>query len=468
MAYVRERGNQLLIVHGERNAETRAVEQRVLFTIYSRAEAAAIAGVSNADDAHRFRSLMDHQYPDLRFDWKRISREISRRIKSLPENRPERTTDPGLEFREALCGFVRQLHRVDPQDLDTSVEVLERNRADLEYVADLIRWRLDVPRREPNEFTRDDQFHWRYFLHGAGVPPEAEESLAHKYESGEHAKAKTLAQLLIDTYGSYAEGHNYLGLIALCSGDLAEAEIQFRRTMEVGRAAFAAKIRRSSWWRDHATRPYMRGMRNLVNTLIRAGRWDDAEQLARRLADECADADSADCYRAVISLSTGRYGDAQERASRLLGVWPSQGFIVALAAAERSAMPEALEAFLHAAIHQPMNAQLLIRGRVPPGLKDAALGEARAGDQIELLHDYLRRRRRVLRRVFEPILDDPRVAALLHEAADVERRWSAQRGSQDDRKLFDRMTAMRKPEYAAMKAREWADIVSTRAIGALH
>ncbi len=37
MAYVRQRGNQLAIVHGVRDPETKKVEQQILFTIYSSA-----------------------------------------------------------------------------------------------------------------------------------------------------------------------------------------------------------------------------------------------------------------------------------------------------------------------------------------------------------------------------------------------------------------------------------------------
>lgn len=39
MAYVRARGDQLTIVQGEREPETGKVEQRILFTLYSKAEA---------------------------------------------------------------------------------------------------------------------------------------------------------------------------------------------------------------------------------------------------------------------------------------------------------------------------------------------------------------------------------------------------------------------------------------------
>ncbi|MEI8258894.1 MAG: hypothetical protein WCJ30_24765 [Deltaproteobacteria bacterium] len=469
MPYVRQRGNQILIVHGERDPKTRAVEQRVLYAIRTRDEAEAIGGAAEDDIAHRFRSLLEHHHPDLRFDWKRLGREIGRYAKALPEQSSDQGLDPATEFRSSLCSFVRQLHRTDPQDLDTSVQVIERNRADLEYVCSLIRWRLDVPRSEPDQFSKDDAFHWRYFLHGSGVPPEAEEEVAELFEKGDSEKAAALARLLIDSYEGYAEGHNYLGLLALRRGDLKDAESEFRRTMTVARATLPAKVRRTSWWRDLATRPYMRGLRNLTLSLMLAGRWDDAARCARQLEDECADVDAASVFLATISLSTGRHGDALERASRLRVLWPEEGFVAAFAAAELSRWPEALELFLHAAIHRPHTAQRLVRGKVQPAMRDVAtIDDARAGRDADKLDEYLRRRRRALRRGFEPILDDPRVIALLRESADVERGWSTQRGASADRRFFERMNAMRKPEFAAGKAREWADLVATSAKGTVH
>src|SRR5690606_11212839 len=70
MAYVRSRGNQLLIVRGERAPGTKNVQQRILATIYSRPEARAILGRgADGDAARRFRSLLEHRHAGVRFDW---------------------------------------------------------------------------------------------------------------------------------------------------------------------------------------------------------------------------------------------------------------------------------------------------------------------------------------------------------------------------------------------------------------
>ena len=46
MPYVRKHGSQIAIVHGERDPETSQVQQRVLFTLYSRPEADAALGAA--------------------------------------------------------------------------------------------------------------------------------------------------------------------------------------------------------------------------------------------------------------------------------------------------------------------------------------------------------------------------------------------------------------------------------------
>ncbi len=58
MAYVRQRGNQIAIVHGERDTEGGKVQQRILFTIYSKAEALKITGRKDKASARYFQDLL--------------------------------------------------------------------------------------------------------------------------------------------------------------------------------------------------------------------------------------------------------------------------------------------------------------------------------------------------------------------------------------------------------------------------
>jgi hypothetical protein len=68
MPYVRKRGKQIAIVHGERDPETGKVQQRILFTIYSKAEALRIIGRKDKSNARYFQDLLAHEYSGIRFD----------------------------------------------------------------------------------------------------------------------------------------------------------------------------------------------------------------------------------------------------------------------------------------------------------------------------------------------------------------------------------------------------------------
>ena len=114
MAYVRQRGKQLAIVQGRRNPETQKVEQQILFTIYSRAEARALLGRDGENGRYRFESLMRHQYPELRFDWKKIRAAVSDHLDALPETYEYKADRLQGQFRTDLCALTRQLALADP------------------------------------------------------------------------------------------------------------------------------------------------------------------------------------------------------------------------------------------------------------------------------------------------------------------------------------------------------------------
>ena len=128
MPYVRLRGNQVLIVHGEREKSQRTgrVEQRTLFTLYSQAEAREAVG----GGAGRFEHLIESAHPDLRFDWKQIRREITRLVPNLPETYDYDEARQRGRFRQALCDFARELMLTDAQRLVSSARLVEESRTD--------------------------------------------------------------------------------------------------------------------------------------------------------------------------------------------------------------------------------------------------------------------------------------------------------------------------------------------------
>ncbi len=300
MAYVRKRGKQLVIVQGERDPDGGKVRQQILFTIYSKAEALQILGRGNGGRSGQFRYLLEHQYPDIPFNWKKLGNAIADNVDILPDLYEYKGTRVSSQFRQDLCAFARQLMLADPQNLLSASDLIKESRIELEYLVDLINWRLKLREQESSDWNKDNPFYWRFTLQGAGVPPDIEETVAGFYQRGEHEKAEVLFRLLIDCFDGYAEGYNYLGLIALGDERLDEAAGHFRKTMELGRKLFPKRIARKDYWRDLRTRPYMRGLRNLTLTMNRAGRYEEALDLCERLEKECADEMTTAAYRAAV------------------------------------------------------------------------------------------------------------------------------------------------------------------------
>lgn len=244
MSCIRTRGNQLALVHGEREPGTGKVQQRILFTIYSKPEALEAVGKGSSGGEARFQHLLQGEFPDLSFN------------------------------------------------------------AKLEYLAELVAFRLRVRDQQANEWNEDNAFYWRYTLQGRDAPPDTEEHAEDCFERGEYAKAEAIFRLLTECYPGYVEGYNYLGLIAYHQHKLDQAAVHFHKTVELGRKLFAARIARKWYWRDHKTRPYMRGLCNLTMTLNERGRYQEALQLCDRLRDECADEVEAADFQAAIFLNT--------------------------------------------------------------------------------------------------------------------------------------------------------------------
>ena len=169
-------------------------------------------------NGHRFQGMLESRHPQVRFDWKEIRQGIEANMATLPDLYDYRTTASRGRFHEDLARFTKQLILTDPQHLISSAELLSEHRQELEYLRELIDWRLKAPAKEPNQWNGDNAFYWRFAARDTRVPPDIEEQAAGYYERGEYARAKAAFKLLTDTFEDYAEGHNYLGLIAVERG----------------------------------------------------------------------------------------------------------------------------------------------------------------------------------------------------------------------------------------------------------
>ena len=173
MAYVRTKGNQLAVVHGVRDPETRKVEQKTLFTIYSKAEALAAVGSSS----HYFQDILEEQNPGVRFDWNKVAGGIRDNLHHLPDLYSYKKARLQDGFRTALVGFSRELMLADPQSLSSSARLLQDNRHELEYLRDLIEWRLKLCSEEPDDFNKDNPVYWGAMSRRREVGPEEHERL---------------------------------------------------------------------------------------------------------------------------------------------------------------------------------------------------------------------------------------------------------------------------------------------------
>lgn len=454
MAYVRQRGNQLAIVHGERDPETGKVDQRILFTLYSKAEAREALGQRNGHGGARLRSLLEDQYPDIRFNWKKIAHAISAELTVLPDLYEYKGARLHDRFRKDLCGFTRQLILADPQDLMSAAELIQKNREELQYLVDLIQWRLKLCDQKENKWNTDKPFYWRSTLRGSDVPPGSEEVAIGFYERGEYDRAEAVFRLFVDCFEGYAEGYNYLGLIALERERFDEAISHFEKTIKLGRRKFPKRIARNRYWNDIATRPYMRGLMNLAKALNRATRYDEALTVCDRLDRECDDKINANAYRASIYLNRQRWQMAAEAAHSGYLIHPSESLVRAFALFELGQEEEAIVSFLHGAMNHPRAARTLIGIRMKtPKSSDEYQDHNTGVHLVRALHGYLATQSPSSKRFFLKIASHPRVAQLTRETEEVVQRWHEQHRT-DEREAFDRMQEIRAFQFACDEAKK--------------
>jgi tetratricopeptide (TPR) repeat protein len=449
MAYVRHRGNQLAIVHGERDPESGKVEQQVLFTLFSKAEALAALGKSGESNPRYFQMLLEDEYPNLKFNWKAIYSAISASLEHLPDLYEYRRVRIQDTFRKDLCAFLRQLASADPQSLHSAALLLQENRQELEFLIDLIQWRLETCDQEKDELNTDTPFYWRFVFQKGEVPPDLEEQAAELYEKGEYKRAFSVFRLLTEAFKDYAEGYNYLGLICLRTGDLKGAISYFEKTVEVGRRLFPKRIKKERYWNDLSTRPYMRGLRNLTLTLNRAARFDEALKGCERLEKECGDFFSAAAHRASIYLNTRRWREALEFSRKLHESSPAESFTAAFASFELGELSSARAFFLHGLLNLPISGHMLIGEKYPKPKSSEEIEDYNNGiETLGALSCYIRSQNRKAKLFFRELIRHSKVIALQQERVEVTRKWREDR-SNTDRKAFGRMIEMQRPEFAS-------------------
>lgn len=443
MAYVRQRGRQVLIVHGVRDPETRAVEQRILCTLYTREEAFDALGRRDPGTAESFRVLMEQHHPDLTFSWKRIRAAIARLLPVLPAG--DAKGAPSTDFRDALGSFTRELAAAVGGESPEAAEEAVRHRASLRALRELLDVAIAMEASEDAQVARP---RWSFASRAREVPMEVEERWSDAYDAVEDARAEAGFTLLTQAFAGYAEGHNYLGLIALRRDRPADAVAHFERTIEVARAQLPKRIAKDRWWSDHATRPYMRGLRNLALALNHAGRPADALAVCDRLETECHDRGSAEAHRATAFLLLGRWAKALAAARYNHQLSPSQSLLMAFAEYELGRTDEADARLLHATLNAPHTVAVVLGVRMAtPSEGEEARGHNHGVTLLDTLRGYLVKRGAAARKHLAARFRSELFTRLRDELAAVERRWRDSR-SAEDRSDFERMQVMKSPAFA--------------------
>ena len=414
MAYLRQKGNQLAIVHGVRDSETRKVEQRTLFTFYSKAEALAALGRSEAGKGINFRGLVERANPGIRFQWNNIFARLERNMDVLPDLWDYREARLEKSFREAVVTFTRELLRADPQNRISSARLLAANRAELEYLRRLIDWRLRMSDQKENDWNRDTPFFWFHALPMEHLHPDEEEHAEKLYLERRYDEAQALFKLFIECYPRYADGYNYLGAICEERDELEGAIALYETAIEIGRSLFPKRIGKKHYWTDLDTRPYMRGLRNLTGALNCAARYDEALELCDRQETECGDEISAGWFRGEIYLNLARWDEAYRWTRYTTGLWADRNVLTAFAAHALGRESEAASRFLCGLLNSPRAARMVVGlgPRSDPKTPDDVRSHNTGVGWLRALHHYIRTRPESSRLFFSRIARHPHTRAL--------------------------------------------------------
>jgi tetratricopeptide (TPR) repeat protein len=448
VAYVRKKGHQVVIVHGERDPRTGKVSQRVLFTFYTKAEALRAIGKRNRNESLAFRTFLETEYSEVKFDWPKIQTGIAEHIDVLPDLAHSQEGRINESFSCALQAFAKVLVLADPLSNPTLLRIVSQERKQLEFLESLLRMRLEESESPEDLPQWEEEFFWGRSPRDPVVSPDVEEFAAALYQAEDYDSATAAFELLTDCFPRYAEGHNYLGLIALKQGDLDEAILCFQRTVELGKKNFPKRLSKRNYWNDLSARPYMRGLRNLALTLTRKGSYEEALSICNVLEQECGDGITSSCFRAALHLNRGEWHSAESHARANQESIPFQAALAAFAQYEQGKLQQARFCFLFGALNHPLGVQVLLTGKA---MKPRNFFESEDYNQgletRDLLSDYWNSRSRKSISFFSSLMTDKSVSRLMKETLECSEKHSRLSGK-EHKANFQRWHTLRSYDFA--------------------
>lgn len=445
MAYIRTKGKQLLLVHGIRNAETSAVEQQTLFTFYTRAEVEAALG----QHQKLFRDLVELAQPTLRFDWPTIDETLKANLAHLPNSSPEKSNTAAIEFEQALVEFARVTWELNPYDLDSAAQLIQRHKLQLTLIGQRLQHLLQAKPRQVSEYSADTPSLWHQAARTRQLPLNGWEQLDELWDRGQYAQAEALAGLLVAAFPQFADGHNYQGLAAMERDDFAAALAHFQRAESVGRKQFPAKIAKSEYWSNHDTRPFLRALMHQVSVYNRMELYDKALEFCDRLQHRYAQDIFGEALRVPVLLNAGDWPQAARYALNLRIIYPENALLFALAAYQMGDLADAEAHFILAAQMQPSAAEILFGGRLPKGLPSDAHDHNNGVAMYRELKAYRRQHPKTMK-FFKTLMNHARLQSAML-ASDAAKRALRSDRSLDDA-AFERVKTMETLDYAKMIA----------------
>ncbi|MDP7422553.1 MAG: tetratricopeptide repeat protein [bacterium] len=307
-----------------------------------------------------------------------------------------------------------------------------------------------LPKIEPDEYGEDNEFYWRRRTLSQSVSPDMEETVAGYYERGEYKQLQTLCRMLTECFSDYPEGYNYLGLVALERENYAEAERHFKQCVDVANRNMPRGLKRGDYWNLTETRPYVRGLRNLVITYNLGHRFEQAIETAQILKKKCDDTISAAGLLAPVYLNTGQWKKALNSARYVCQIYPSEGYLAALALMELDRTDESRVYFLYGLLNNPWAAEYLLKGTMAePQNYENARNYNTAIEIKQSLAPYLERKRPSDFLLFETIMEEDSVKEIQDEIADLQSRRDKKNGNQEEnRNSFRRIQHCQSLDFA--------------------